>query len=226
MSEKQRPKEITGKSFIFFLEHPKDRRFCILDDPAMEIKALDTSFRIRRRVHLGSLEKTGYGYQVFIDNGRQSAMILLYLLSKGIRNVLIVHGDYAHVFDIERMMDVSFTYSTVRYYCCKDQIDHRIGYSIHLEDSRKIDSTLISLSLMDDVLKRHPELKRIKEDAKQPDRDFGEYKRSIEDHLRNLMGYTQKEITEAFEMYRECLPRFYLMCYSVPAVAAMMYCEL
>ncbi|MBQ5443702.1 MAG: hypothetical protein IIU29_00830 [Erysipelotrichaceae bacterium] len=226
MREKRYSKEITGTSFIFFPEHPEDRRFCFLDDPTMEIMALDPSFRIRRRVHLGSPEKTGYGYQVFIDDGRQSAMMLLYLLLKGERNVLIVHDDHAHAFDLEWMKDINCTYSTVRYYYRKDQFDLRIGYSIHLEDSKMVDSTLIAFRLLDDVLKRHPELKRIKEDAKQPEHDFREYKRRIEDHLRDLMGYTQKEIAEAFEMYREILPRYYLIGYSVPAVATMMYNEL
>ena len=213
-------------SFIFFIGQHSDDACCLADDPAMEIKALDLLFRIRKRVHLGMPEKTGFGYQVFIDNGRQRAMMLLYLLSKGIRNVLIVHGDYGHVFDIERMKDVNCTYSTVRYFYRKGQIDHHIGYSIHLEDSKTIISSLITYELLDDVLKRHHELKTIRERTKVPEISFEEYKRKIENHLRNKNGYTKEEINDVFEMYRKLLPRFYLMGYSVPAVASMMYDEL
>jgi len=213
-------------SFIFFIGQHSDDARCLADDPAMEIKALDLLFRIRKGVHLGSLEKTGYGYQVFIDNKRQRAMMLLYLLSKGIRNVLIVHGDYAHAFDIERMKDINCTCSKVRYFCRRDQIDHQIGYSIHLEDSKTIKSSLITYELLDDVLKRHPELKTIRERARIPEISFEEYKEKIEDHLRNKNGYTEEEIDDVLEMYRKLLPRFYLMGYSVPAVAAMIYNEL
>ena len=213
-------------SFIFFIRKHNDGRCCSTDDPAMEIKALDLLFRIRKGVHLGSPEKTGYGYQVFIDNKRQRAMLLLYLLSKGIRNVLIVHGDYAYAFDIERMKDINCTYSKVRYFYRKDQIDHHIGYSIHLEDSETIKSSLITYELLDDALKRHPELKRIRERTKIPEISFGEYKQKIEDHLRNKNGYTQEEINDVFEMYRKLLPKFYLMGFSIPAVAAMIYNEL
>ena len=213
-------------SFIFFIGLHSDDACCLADDPAMEIKALDLLFRIRKRVHLGTSEKTGYGYQVFIDNGRQRAMMLLYLLSKGIRNVLIVHGDYAHVFDIERMRDINCTYSKVRYFYRKDQIDHHIGYSIHLEDSKMIKSSLITYELLDDVLKRHPELKTIRERTKVPEISFEEYKQKIDDYLRIKNGYTKEEINDVFEMYRKLLPRFYLMGYSVLAVASMMYNEL
>jgi len=213
-------------SFIFFIREHNDGRCCSTDDPAMEIKALDLLFRIRKGVHLGSPEKTGFGYQVFIDNGRQRVMMLLYLLSKGIRNVLIVHGDYAYAFDIERMKDINCTYSKFRYFYRKDRIDHHIGYSIHLEDSKTIKSSLITYELLDDVLKRHPELKTIRERARFPEISFEEYKEKIEDHLRNKNGYTEEEIDDVLEMYRKLLPRFYLMGYSVPAVAAMIYNEL
>ena len=213
-------------SFIFFADQHNDDGCCSADDPAMEIKALDLLFRIRKGVHLGSPEKTGYGYQVFIDNERQRAMMLLYLLSKGIRNVLIVHGDYAYAFDIERMKIINCTYSKVQYFCRKDQIDHHIGYSIHLEDSKTIKSSLITYELLDDVLKRHPELKEIRERAKIPEIGFEEYKWKIENHLRNKNGYTKEETNDAFGMYREILSKFYLMGFSVPAVAAMIYNEL
>jgi hypothetical protein len=213
-------------SFIFFIRKHNDGRCCSTDDPAMEIKALDLLFRIRKGVHLGSPEKTGYGYQVFIDNGRQRAMMLLYLLSKGKRIVLTVYDDYAHAFDIERMKDVNCTYSTVRYFYRKDQIDHHIGYSIHLEDSKTIKSSLITYELLDDVLKRHPELKTIRERTKVPEISFEEYKQKIDDYLRIKNGYAKEEINDVFEMYRKLLPKFYLMGFSVPAVAAMMYNEL
>ena len=213
-------------SFIFFIREYNDGRCCSTDDPAMEIKALDLLFRIRKRVHLGMPEKTGFGYQVFIDNGRQRVMMLLYLLTKGIRNVLIVHSDYAHVFDIEGMKDINCTYSKVRYFYRKDQIDHHIGYSIHLEVSKTIKSSLITYELLDDVLKRHPELKTIRERAKIPEISFEEYKQKIDDYLRIKNGYTKEEINDVFEMYRKLLPRFYLMGYSVLAVASMMYNEL
>ena len=213
-------------SFIFFIREHNDGRCCSTDDPAMEIKTLDLLFRIRKRVHLGMPEKTGFGYQVFIDNGRQRAMMLLYLLSKGIRNVLIVHGDYAHVSDIERMKDINCTCSKVRYFYRKDQIDHHIGYSIHLEDSKTIKSSLITYELLDDVLKRHPELKTIRERTKVPEISFEEYKQKINDYLRIKNGYTKEEINDAFEMYRKLLPKFYLMGFTIPAVAAMIYNEL
>lgn len=213
-------------SFIFFIREHNEGRCCSTDDPAMEIKTLDLLFRIRKGVHLGSPEKTGYGYQVFIDNKRQRAMMLLYLLTKGIRNVLIVHGDYAYAFDIERMRDINCTYSKFRYFYRKDQIDHRVGYSIHLEDSKTIKSSLITYELLDDVLKRHLELKTIREMAKNPKISFEEYKAQIENHLRNKNGYTQDEIDGVFEMYRKLLPKFYLMGFSIPAVAAMIYNEL
>ena len=213
-------------SFIFFADQHNDDGCCSADDPAMEIKALDLLFRIRKGVHLGSPEKTGYGYQVFIDNERQRAMMLLYLLSKGIRNVLIVHGDYAHVSDIERMKDINCTCSKVRYFYRKDQIDHHIGYSIHLEDSKMIENTLITYDLLDDVLKRHPELKTIRERTKVPEISFEEYKQKIDDYLCIKNGYTKEEINDVFEMYRKLLPKFYLMGFSVPAVAAMIYNEL
>ena len=213
-------------SFIFFADQHNDDGCCSTDDPAMEIKALDLLFRIRKGVHLGSPEKTGYGYQVFIDNKRQRAMMLLYLLSKGKKNVLIVHGDYAYAFDIERMKDINCTYSKVRYFCRKDRIDHQIGYSIHLEESETIKSSLITYELLDDVLKRHPELKTIRERTKVPEISFEEYKQKIDDYLRNKNGYTQEEINDVFEMYRKLLPKFYLMGFSIPAVAAMIYNEL
>ena len=217
---------MTVFSFIFFVDQHNDDGCCSTDDPAMEIKALDLLFRIRKGVHLGSPEKTGYGYQVFIDNKWQRAMLLLYLLSKGIRNVLIVHGDYAHVFDIERMKDINCTYSTARYFYRKDQIDHHIGYSIHLEDSKTIESSLITYELLDDVLKRHPELKTIRERTKVPEISFEEYKQKIDDYLRTKNGYTKEEINDVFEMYRKLLPKIYLMDFSIPAVAAMIYNEL
>ena len=213
-------------SFIFFVNQHNDDGCCSTDDPAMEIKTLDFLFRIRKGVHLGSPEKTGYGYQVFIDNKRQRAMMFLYLLSKGMKNVLIVHGDYAHVFDIERMKDVNCTYSTVRYFYRKDQIDHHIGYSIHLEESEMIKSSLITYELLDDVLKRHPELKTIRERAKIPEISFEEYKQKIDDYLHIKNGYTKEEIDDVFEMYRKLLPKFYLMGFTIPAVAAMIYNEL
>lgn len=213
-------------SFIFFIREHNDGRCCSTNDPAMEIKALDLLFRIRKGVHLGSPEKTGYGYQVFIDNKRQRAMMLLYLLSKGIRNVLIVHGDYAHVFDIERMRDINCTYSKVRYFYRKDKIDHHIGYSIHLEDSKTIKSFLIAYELLDDVLKRHPELKTIREKTKVPEISFEEYKQKIDDYLRTKNGYTKEDINDVFEMYRKFLPKFYLMDFTISAVAAMIYNEL
>ena len=213
-------------SFIFFADQHNDGRCCSTDDPTMEIKSLDLLFRIRKGVHLGSPEKTGYGYQVFIDNGRQRAMMLLYLLSKGIRNVLIVHGDYAYAFDIERMKIINCTYSKVQYFCRKDQIDHHIGYSIHLEDSKTIKSSLITYELLDDVLKRHPELKTIRERTKVPEISFEEYKQKIDDYLRTKNGYTKEEINDVFEMYRKLLPKFYLMDITIPAVAAMMCNEL
>ena len=213
-------------SFIFFADQHNDDGCCSADDPAMEIKALDLLFRIRKGVHLGSPEKTGYGYQVFIDNKRQRAMMLLYLLSKGKRIVLTVYDDYAHAFDIERMKAINCTYSIARYIYREDQIDHHIGYSIHLEDSKSIKSSLITYELLDDVLKRHPELKTIRERTKVPEISFEEYKQKIENHLRNKNGYTKEEINDIFEMYRKLLPKFYLMGFSVPAVAAMIYNEL
>ena len=217
---------MTEYSFIFFIGQHSDDACCLADDPAMEITILDPLFRIRKGVHLGSPEKTGYGYQVFIDKRRQRALLLLYLLSKGIRNVLIVHGDYAHVFDIERMKAINCTYSTARYIYRKDQIDHHIGYSIHLEDSKTIKSSLITYELLDDVLKRHPELKTIRERTKVPEISFEEYKQKIDDYLCIKNGYTKEEINDVFEMYRKLLPKFYLMGFSVPAVAAMIYNEL
>ena len=213
-------------SFIFFIGQHSDDACCLADDPAMEIKALDLLFRIRKGVHLGSPEKTGYGYQVFIDNKRQRAMMLLYLLSKGKRIVLTVYDDYAHAFDIERMKAINCTCSKVRYFYRKDQIDHHIGYSIHLEDSKTIKSSLITYELLDDVLKRHPELKTIRERTKVPEISFEEYKVKIDDYLRNKNGYTPEETNNAFGMYREILSKFYLMGFSVPAVAAMIYNEL
>ncbi len=213
-------------SFIFFIREHNDGRCCSTDDPAMEIKALDLLFRIRKGVHLGFPEKTGFGYQVFIDNKRQRAMMLLYLLSKGIRNVLIVHGDYAYAFDIERMKDINCTYSKVRYFCRKDQIDHHIGYSIHLEESEMIKNTLITDDLLDDISNRNPELKTIRERTKVPEISFEEYKQKIDDYLRIKNGYAKEEINDVFEMYRKLLPKFYLMGFSVPTVAAMIYNEL
>ena len=213
-------------SFIFFIREHNDGRCCSTDDPAMEIKALDLLFSIRKGVHLGSPEKTGYGYQVFIDNKRQRAMLLLYLLSKGKKNVLIVHGDYAYACDIERMKDINCTYSKVRYFYRKDQIDHHIGYSIHLEDSKTIKSSLITYELLDDVLKRRPELKTIRERTKVPEISFEEYKQKVDDYLRIKNGYTKEEINDVFEMYRKLLPKFYLMDFTIPAVAAMIYNEL
>ena len=62
------PKEMTDTSYIFFPKAVEDKRFCFLDDPAMEIKALDPNFRIRRNIDFGRVEKTGYGLQVLIDN--------------------------------------------------------------------------------------------------------------------------------------------------------------
>ena len=140
--------------------------------------------------------------------------------------VLIVHGDYAYAFDIERMKDINCTYSKVRYFYRKDQIDHHIGYSIHLEDSKMIESSLITYELLDDVLKRHPELKTIRERTKVPEISFEEYKQKIDDYLRTKNGYTKEEINDVFEMYRKLLPKFYLMDFTIPAVAAMIYNEL
>ena len=43
---------MTEFSFIFFIGQHSDDACCLADDPAMEIKALDLLFRIRKGVHL------------------------------------------------------------------------------------------------------------------------------------------------------------------------------
>ena len=115
MSEKQYPKEMADTSYIFFPKSVEDKRFCFLDDPAMEIKALDSNFRIRRNIHFGRVEKTGYGLQVLIDNTSQRMKMLAYLRIRGHATVLSTSGGYAIVFDLKKMRGISCT--SDRIYC-------------------------------------------------------------------------------------------------------------
>ncbi len=213
-------------SWIFFPNPPKDKRFCFLDDPAMEIKALDPSFRIRRRVHLGSPDKTGYAYQVFIDNEKQKEKLLLYLLMRKVRSILMVHGTYAHAFDLKRMRGINSTYSQVHYYTDRRQIDRHIGYSIHLEDSLMIENIPISFSFLDEILCRHSELKRIIDKCAELRMSFEEYRKRIIDCLERNMRYSEEEVINSLEVYKDLLPVFYLENYSVIAAATMIYNEL
>ncbi len=149
-------------SYIFFMKHHKDYRFCFLDDPAMEIKALDPMFRIRRNVHLGNIEQTGYGYQVFVVNKAQRMMMHAYLNCRGVKGFVKLHDGYAHAFDLERMRDINSTYTRAYFFTEKEQIDRHVGYSIHLEDSRMVDRIPISYGFLESVLERHRDLQRIR----------------------------------------------------------------
>ena len=160
-SEEARP--LPSTSIIFF---PKSEDGSNLsDEPAIEILTLDPEFRIRKNVHLGNLEKTGYGYQVYIENKDQIELMNRYLMQRGHRSVLILHGDYAHVFNLELRRDVNSSYGTVTYFAEKGLKDSHIGYSIHLEDSEILDKDLFFTDDFSRTLEKHPDLLKIKQPA-------------------------------------------------------------
>lgn len=212
---------MSGTSFIFFDHDHGDCRFCLLDDPAMEIKALDPLFRIRRGVHLGNADKTGYGYQVFVDNRLQRIKLLSYLKIRGHKGFLIVGDGYAHRFSLETMRDINCTYDKAFYIKDRKQTDRRAGYSIHIEDSSMLKRIPISYDFICRTLERHPELMRIRNMNGELKTSLNEYKAQVADHLKRLLKYSDEQIDDAFEKYRVYIPIYHLENYSPATVATI-----
>ena len=215
------PKEMTDTSYIFFPKAVEDKRFCFLDDPAMEIKALDPNFRIRRNIHFGRVEKTGYGLQVLIDNTSQEMKMLAYLRIRGHTTVLSTSGGYAIVFDLKRMKGINCTSN--RIYCFTDrrQIDNHYGYALHMEESSELYWHYITLK--EKVLDRHPELVVISNLESQRTLSYTEYLDLLSDHLKRRFGYGQKDIIRVLEAYGVLIPVYHVMNFQVSETARIIH---
>ena len=221
MSEKQYPKEMADTSYIFFPKPAEDKRFCFLDDPAMEIKSLDPNFRIRRNIHLGRVEKTGYGLQVLIGNMSQRMKMLAYLRIRGHATVLSTSGGYAIVFDLKRMRGISCTSN--RIYCFTDrrQINNHYGYALHMEESSEL--YLYYITLKEKVLDRHPELVVISNLKSQRTLNYTEYLDLLSDHLKRRFGYGQKGIIRVLEAYGDLIPVYHVSNFQVSETARIIH---
>ncbi len=195
------PEDMADTSYILFPDPSKDKRFCFLDDPAMEIKALDPNFRIRRNVWLGDPDKTGYGLQILIGNGSQRMKILAYLKIHGYEKVLSTSNGHAIVFDLKRMKGINCTSNRIYCFTNRKQIDRHVGYSLHIEESSEL--YWHYSHLREHVLKRHPELKMIIRLTDTSWMDLSKYQKEFSEYLSLHLNYERETTGKVMNEYEK-----------------------